>query len=156
MDVRSMYDKEYLYAYDLQSRDVTVVIERVKVGKLIGEGGKSNKKPVVYFKGKEKGLALNITNARIIASMYGGFEVESWIGKAITLYPTTTTFGSKTVDCIRIRPVIPGGNGRAVRSSTPTSSAPSAGSVSDEDEAARKAAGPTDEEIAAQGDSNDE
>jgi hypothetical protein len=103
-----MYDKEFLYAYDLQGRDVTVVITKVTQGKLTGTGGKSSKKPVLYFRGKEKGLGLCITNARTIASIYGSFEADKWVGKAITLYPTTTTFGGATVDCIRIRPTKPG------------------------------------------------
>ncbi len=107
MDVRQLFDKEYLYAYDLQGKDVTVVIESVKGGTLVGTGGKSNKKPVLRFKGKEKALALNITNARVIAALYGGFDAELWLGKAITLYPTTTTFGAQTVDCIRVRNVKP-------------------------------------------------
>ena len=107
MDIRTLFDKEYLYAYDLQGKDVTVVIESVKGGTLVGTGGKSNKKPVLKFKGKEKALALNITNARIIAGLYGGFDSQLWIGKAITLYPTTTTFGAQTVECIRIRNVKP-------------------------------------------------
>ena len=109
MDVRQLFDKEYLYAYDLQGKDVTVVIESVKGGTLVGTGGKSNKKPVLRFKGKEKALALNITNARVIAALYGGFDADMWINKAVTLYPTTTTFGSQTVECIRIRNVKPNG-----------------------------------------------
>lgn len=115
MDVRKLYDKAYIYAYDLEGRDVTVEIVRVTGGTLVGTGGKSNKKPVLYFKGTEKGLALNITNARVIAGLYGGFDSDKWIGKRITLYPTTTTFGSNTVDCIRIRPIVPKGKGEAIR-----------------------------------------
>ena len=107
MDVRKLFDKEYLYAYDLEGKDVTVVIESVKGGTLVGTGGKSNKKPVLRFKGKEKALALNITNARVIAGLYGGFDSQLWVGKSVTLYPTTTTFGSQTVDCIRIRNIKP-------------------------------------------------
>jgi hypothetical protein len=110
MDVRSLFDKAYLYAYDLQGRDVTVTIVKVVGGTLTGSGGKSNKKPIIFFKGKEKGLALNITNARTIAAMYGNsFKAEDWIGKRITLYPSKTDFGpQKDLDCIRIRPTIPG------------------------------------------------
>src|SRR6185295_9404506 len=99
MDVRTLFDKAYLYAYDLQGRDVTVTIAKVSGGTLTGKGGKSNKKPIVFFQGTKKGLALNITNARTIAAMYGGFESERWIGKRVTLYATTTQFGSDTVDC---------------------------------------------------------
>lgn len=107
MDVRKLFDKEYLYAYDLEGKDVTVVIESIKGGTLVGTGGKSNKKPVLKFRGKDKVLAANITNCRIIAQLYGGFDSEKWVGKSIVLYPTTTTFGSQTVDCIRVRPHIP-------------------------------------------------
>jgi hypothetical protein len=107
MDVRKLFDKEYLYAYDLDGRDVTVEIESVKGGTLVGQGGRSNKKPVLKFRGKDKALAINITMARTIAGLYGGFDAALWIGKRITLYPTTTTFGSQTVECIRIRNVVP-------------------------------------------------
>lgn len=102
-DVRTMYDKEFIYAYNLGGKDVTVTIERIKGGELTGTGGKKTKKPVLYFKGSKKGFALNITNARIIGALFGTFETEAWIGKRITLYPTTTTFGSDTVECIRVR-----------------------------------------------------
>ncbi len=122
MDVRKLFDKEYLYAYDLEGKDVTVVIESVKGGTLVGTGGKSNKKPVLRFRGKEKALALNITNARVIAALYGGFDTELWIGKAVTLYPTTTTFGAQTVDCIRVRNVKP--KGRNGNGAEPAATAP--------------------------------
>lgn len=133
-DVRMLFDKEFLYSFDLQGRDVTVVIDRVKAGVLTGVGGKKNKKPILYFRGKEKGLGLNITNARTIAGMYGGFESEKWIGKSITLYPSTTTFGDKTVDCIRIRPEVPrpAGRGQAPEES--------------EDDRNRRLAAPTEDE----------
>jgi len=62
---------------------------------------------MVYFKGREKGLALNITNVKTVGSMYG-FVAADWVGKRITIYPTTTTFGSATVDCIRVKVGVPG------------------------------------------------
>ncbi len=102
-DVRKMYEKDFIYAYDLEGKDITVTIERVTAGELTGEGGKKSKKPVLYFRGSKKGLGLCITNARVIAGLYGGFDSDKWIGKKITLYPTTTKFGKDTVDCIRIR-----------------------------------------------------
>lgn len=155
-DVRAMYDKEFLYSFDLQGRDVTVKIVRVVAGKLTGQGGKSNKKPIIYFEGKEKGLGLNITNARTIAAMYGGFDSEKWLGKWITLYPTTTTFGSSTVDCIRIRPEIPksrasgaagGKSASAPAAPPPRDEVPREPGGDDEEEANRRAAEPTPEEM---------
>lgn len=119
-DVRKMYEKDFLYAYDLEGRDVTVTIERVAAGTLTGKGGKSSKKPVVYFKGSKKGLGLCITNARIINGLYGSFDSDVWIGKKITLFPTTTQFGADTVECIRIRPVLPKAKAEALKDDVPT------------------------------------
>jgi hypothetical protein len=123
-DVRKMYEKDFIYAYDLEGKDVTVTIERVTAGELTGEGGKKSKKPVLYFRGSKKGLGLCITNARIIAGLYGGFDSEKWVGKRITLYPTTTKFGKDTVECIRIRPKVPTAQSQALRDNVPAPTDP--------------------------------
>lgn len=105
-DYRSMFDREYLGVWDLQGRDVTVTIAKVAGVTLVAQGNRKSKKPVVWFERTEKALALNKTNAKTIAAMYGN-DTETWVGKRITLYPTTTTFGSETVEAIRVRPRIP-------------------------------------------------
>ena len=105
-DYRTMFDKEHLGAWDLQGRDVTVTIEDVKAGQLVGEGGKKAKKPILKFVDKEKTMACNVTNARAIASMYGN-DTTKWKGQKITIYPTITQFGGKEVECIRIRTIKP-------------------------------------------------
>lgn len=87
---KSLMDRDFIYAFDLQGKDVTVVVTKVTGGTLVGEGGRKSKKPVAYFEGKEKGLALNSTNCKTIASMYGN-DTDGWIGKKITLFPTVTT-----------------------------------------------------------------
>jgi hypothetical protein len=111
-DFRTMFDKDYLYAFMLGGREVTVEIASVKAGKLTGEGGKSSKKPICHFKGKDKPLALNVTNCKTIAAMYGN-DTAAWVGKRITIYPTTTDFGGKTCECIRVRQGIPKSNGKS-------------------------------------------
>lgn len=103
---RMFDDKEFLYAFDLDGREVTVTIEKCVAGKITGEKGRESKKPLLHFVGKQKKLAINKTNGKTIASLYGN-DVENWAGKSIVLYPTTTTFGSETVECIRVKPVIP-------------------------------------------------
>lgn len=105
-----MFDREYIGAWDLP-HDVTVTISRVVAGELVGEGGRKAKKPIVYFEGKDKGFAANKTNCKIIAAMYGT-DTRKWVGRSITLYPTTTEMGGKTHDCIRVRPQIPAGKRR--------------------------------------------
>lgn len=111
-DWRSMFDRDYIGAWDLLGRDVVVTISRVEASVLTAPGGKKNKKPVVHFEGREKGLALNRTNAKTIAAMYGN-DTSRWIGQRITIYPTQTTFGSETVECIRVRPTVPRAGGKS-------------------------------------------
>lgn len=100
-----MFDSAYIGAWDLQGKDVTVTIARVVAGELAKAGtSKKDKAPIIYFENREKGMVLNKTNMRIIASIYGGFKVKTWIGKQIVLFATTCQFGPNTVDCIRVRP----------------------------------------------------
>lgn len=108
-DYRRMYDdKEHLYAYDLDNREVTVQIEKVFAGELMGEKGRKSKKPMIKFVGKDKKLAVNKTNGKTISKMYGK-NTDDWVERWITIYPTTTEFGGETVDCIRVKPGIPSG-----------------------------------------------
>lgn len=105
---RSMFDNKYLGNWDLpRDRDVVVEIESVSAGELTAVGGRKDKKPIVKFAGKEKGLALNKTNAKIIAAMYGDHTRE-WKGKLVALYVTQTSSPDGMVDCIRVRPTKPG------------------------------------------------
>lgn len=105
---KSMTERDWLFAFDLQGKDVTLTIDKVEAGQVTGTGGKKSKKPVVHFREgqNKKPLALAVTNCKAIATLYGN-ETEDWVGKRITLYPTTTTFGGEVVECIRVRPVKP-------------------------------------------------
>ena len=110
-DIRSFFDLNYVAAFELKGKDATVTIARVEQGKMPVIGtSRSEKKPVVYFNGSDRGLALNKTNARSIVALYGN-KTEAWVGKRVTLFPTTTQFGGQTVECIRIRPKIPAAKG---------------------------------------------
>ncbi len=113
-DYRSLYDKDFIGAWDLHGGDLTVTIKKVKGGELTSVGGRKSKKPVVFMAHTEKGFALNATNGKTIAALYGNFT-EKWVGKQITLYKSMTRSpdGSGDVECIRVRPAIPEGEGLA-------------------------------------------
>lgn len=115
MDVRLLFPSLYLSAPDLRGEDRTLTIRAVAVDELKTSAG-TEKKPCVYFEEtkaaaerdgkKERRLVLNKTNAMTVASLYG-YEVDEWVGKRITLFPTQADAFGKTVDCIRIRPTVP-------------------------------------------------
>lgn len=99
MDINSAFPSKWIRASDLQGRDITLTILRCLEEEVAGDG---STQPVIYFNGTKKGLALNKTNANIIAEAFGR-ETDVWLGEKITLYPTKTDFKGDRVDCIRVR-----------------------------------------------------
>ncbi len=104
---RSMFDNKFLGSWDLEhGRDYALTIDRVEAGELTAQGGRTSKKPLVYFRGKDKPFALNKTNAKCIAAIYG-HDTGKWKGRRIAIYVTTTQSPEGVVDCIRVRPTPP-------------------------------------------------
>lgn len=99
----AMFDSTYLRWFDLDGKEHTVTIESVKQEELTLRGGAKKKAPVVRFCKAKKPLVLNKTNAEKISDLLGTNVTKEWIGKAITLYQTTTNLGGKTTPCIRVK-----------------------------------------------------
>ena len=101
MKVNDLYPSKYLKAEDIKGRPpVSVVIAKVTMEEL-GEGDNKQLKPILYFQGKERGLALNKTNANMIAHTFGN-ETDDWVGKTILLRSEPVDFKGKIVDAIRV------------------------------------------------------
>ena len=98
MNINTVYPSKYLRAADLQGKEAKVVISHITMEEFDGDP-----KPVAYFMGKQKGVALNKTNSTNIASAYGP-ETDDWTGKPVILYPAWVDFQGKSVEAIRIRP----------------------------------------------------
>lgn len=126
-----MDPKDFLFAFDLDGRDVNVTITHVSGGELTGEQGRKTKKPIAHIKERPgKKLALNTTNCTTIEQLTGTSDYAKWKDVRVVLFPTTTSFGGKTVECIRIRPYPPkerdGGKGaQATETAAPASDVPS-------------------------------
>ena len=93
-------------AEDLKGKDVIVTITAWEVKEFDEEGQHGpykSKKIVLTFAETDKKLVLNKTNGFQIAEFLKQDDPSKWEGAWIKLYPTKTSFGSKMVDCIRIR-----------------------------------------------------
>lgn len=110
MNLDDIFASKYLRAADLKGRDVPVTIASCELQKL----PKGEQKLALYFKGKEKGVLLNKTNANRIAAMYGK-DTDKWIGKDIVLFPTQVEFQGDMVDAIRVKGVLPNSSGGNVQ-----------------------------------------
>ncbi len=97
MKISEEFPSKYLKAADLQGREIKVIMSNVEKEK-IGD----DLKPVLYFKGKERGVVLNKTNARTITDAYGD-DTEDWYDQEIILFSLMIDFQGKVGPAIRMR-----------------------------------------------------
>ena len=92
-----MLQGNYLKAADLQGQSVPVVIRELRQEEM--QDGQ--KKFVLYFNGKDRGLVLNKTNtARLFE--YVADDSDDWPGQRINLVPTKVDYKGDLVDAVRI------------------------------------------------------
>jgi len=100
MDINTAFPSKYLKAADLKGRTVRVKISHVTTEEVGGD-----MLPVIYFVGAAKGIVLNKTNANSIAAGYGP-ETDRWGQAELEVFPSTTDYQGRIVDCVRVRPVV--------------------------------------------------
>jgi hypothetical protein len=97
MKISEEFPSKFLKAADLGGREVKVTmanVEREKIG--------DDTKPVLYFKGKEKGVVLNKTNASTIGDAYGD-DTDDWYDQPLILFSVMVDFQGKVGPAIRCR-----------------------------------------------------
>jgi hypothetical protein len=87
----------FLKAEDLNGKSPTVTIDSVEI-KEFDDG----KKLLIHFRGKDKALVCNKTNAAIIEEVLGSDDTDEWEGKRITLCVKKVEFSGKLVPAIRV------------------------------------------------------
>ena len=127
MKMSEEFPSKYLKAADLQGREIRLTmanVEREKIG--------DDFKPVLYFKGKEKGVVLNKTNAGTISDAYGD-DSDDWYDQPLILFSVMVDFQGKVGPAIRCR-VPTAKDNKPARKADPISSgpAPGAGELNDE------------------------
>lgn len=93
---------QYLTAEDLGGRHPTVKIVSYEAREFEDSEGQTKPKPVLYFEGKQKGLALNRTNMELLESCFGSDEMDDWVGHSITLGTEKVRVGGQQTQGIRI------------------------------------------------------
>ena len=102
MKIGAMFPSRYLKASDFEEES-SLTIASVEMQTFKTRDGAEEIKPVVSFKGEEKGLVLNKTNSKLIAKALKSDDTDDWVGKAVTLYAADVEFGGDVVDAIRVR-----------------------------------------------------
>jgi len=101
MNINEAFPSKFLKESDLRGKEIPLTMGLVALED-VGTADSPEKKPVLYFQGKEKGLVLNKTNSTKIASKYGP-QTEGWENQPVILYPDVTTFMGQPTPCIRVR-----------------------------------------------------
>lgn len=104
MNITDAFPSKYLTAADLGETEPVVTIDHVDTEPV---GRNEEMKPVVYFKGKKKGLVLNKTNFKKIGELAGSMETDEWGDVKVKLYATEVDFEGKTVEAIRVKSPAP-------------------------------------------------
>jgi hypothetical protein len=102
VEKHEVFAKKYWAAADLK-KPVVLEIEAVNVEVLKARDGSTSQKPVAYFRGTTKRLAVNATNFDLLVDITGEPDSDSWIGHAVELYASTTSMAGSMVPCVRVR-----------------------------------------------------
>ncbi len=78
-------ESKFLKAKDFEGQNLKVVIDRLEEAHFeANDFGPATNKPILYFKGKERGLVVNASNVQILIEAYGS-DSDSWSGRQIGL-----------------------------------------------------------------------
>jgi hypothetical protein len=103
MNVNELFPSRFVKGDDLGDKRPVVTIRSCSIEEM---GKDKERHPVLWFKGTEKGLVLNKTNAMTIAALYGP-EMNEWLGKRITLYTERVRIGGENKIAIRVVKQVP-------------------------------------------------
>ena len=96
-----MYPNRFLKADLLKGQKVTLTLKDIVGEGLMSEDGGANLEWIASFSERPLQLVINKTNAFCMYRMFGG-DPHSWIGRRITLFPTTVKAFGAVQDCIRV------------------------------------------------------
>jgi hypothetical protein len=88
--------KKYFSAEDTDEEGFVGTVETVEFHDMRDGGTKA----VVLLEGHDKGIVLNKTRARVLATISGSKEWEDWEGIRVKVMAGTTDFAGKEVSCI--------------------------------------------------------
>jgi O-glycosyl hydrolase len=100
--LNQMFPSKYMNASDVEDGDITLTVKAVKQ-EMVGSGANASNKWVVQFRETDKRLIISKTHGAAIVKQLGD-DSDFWTGQSLTFTLSTTSFGSETVPCVRIRP----------------------------------------------------
>lgn len=110
MNVGDITTSNYLSKKEIgEGAGLLLTIKSVEQENIARDDQPENLKYIMYFNEQEKGLTLNKTNGKLLASITGSEESDNWIGKRVVVYfDPSIMFKGEMKGGLRIRkPVTP-------------------------------------------------
>ncbi len=104
MDMNNAFPSKYLSSDDFLSGPVHAQIAGVRMEDVSPDNKPTENKPVVYFTGLKRGLVLNVTNNKVLCTLFSG-ESDNWTNQVVEIFIIDTEFGGEARKGIRVRGV---------------------------------------------------
>ncbi len=101
-DYKAGFLGQYIAAVEFGEKRPTMTIASVKLETLPTETGGEKDRWIVRFTEAKRGWVLNLTNAQLLAALFGSRNTDDWIGKRVTLRAEKVRLGGQMVDGIRV------------------------------------------------------
>jgi hypothetical protein len=102
MRAHDAFPSTYLKSADVKSRPIVATISNMEM-EAVGQGQDQKQKPVLHLEG-QKPMVLNRTNFETLEDAFG--DSHDWPGHKIKIKCEGTKFQGKTVDGLRIEPIV--------------------------------------------------
>jgi hypothetical protein len=100
---KKLTNPNYIGSEILQpNQELKLIIEKVQKEQVKTAEG-SQECIVAYFKGGQKGMIINKTNAKIITKILDTPYIEQWAGKSIIIYAAKVRAFGEMVEALRVK-----------------------------------------------------
>jgi hypothetical protein len=96
--------RRYLQTATVKAQPIVATISNLEM-ETVGQGAEAKTKPVLYLE-NEKPMVLNASNLETLSDAFGD-HTDAWPGHKIKIRCVKTQFQGKTVDGLRIEPIVP-------------------------------------------------
>jgi hypothetical protein len=103
MRANEAFPSKYLKSSDAKTAPIVATISRMQK-ELVGQGADQKEKCVLHLEG-QRPMVLNRTNFEALEDAFG--DSDDWAGHKVKIRCVRTQFQGKTVDGLRVEPIVP-------------------------------------------------
>ena len=101
---KELMNSPYLGVYSLKdNKNIIATIKNTKDEEIVGEGGRADRKPVVYFYEDIKPMVINATNAKVLAKLCKSNFIDDWKNVKVEIFADKVRFRGEFIEGLRVK-----------------------------------------------------